>query len=78
MTAPIAATVVADVYLISAFIRREGAKPIVVRSVLGLYGWATSWRDSRGRLRQSLMRTRGGAVVEVERIALARYAGVAQ
>lgn len=62
-----------DEYLITAFIPRPGLKPIVVTAVAGMYGWATSWRDTRGRLRQSFAGTRDGAVTEVQRIATLRF-----
>lgn len=67
-------TLTASEYLITAVVPRFGEKPIVVTSVLGAYGWATCWRDRRHRLRQTLRRTKEGAVTEVIRIASARAA----
>lgn len=71
MNAP---TLTASEYLITAVVPRFGEKPIVVTSVLGQFGWCASWRDSRHRLRQTLRRTKEGAVTAVIRIAPARAA----
>jgi hypothetical protein len=62
----------ADHYTVTAVVPREGAKPLVVRSVLCGFGWSTCYRDTKAKLRWTIVGSKAAAVDEVARIALAR------